>query len=64
MQAPTIVLARALPITTTNDMPFDNPTNEMDSEAAIEAIDKYLSVTSSLVVMSPVKNHLLYDSLQ
>ena len=35
------------------ELPTDSPTNELESEVAIEAADKYLSASAALVVMNP-----------
>jgi hypothetical protein len=40
-------------------MPIGNPTYEIDSEVAIEATDKYLPATTTLVVMNPLEHHSL-----
>ena len=43
-----------------HDLLIDTPTtNEIGSEAAIEAASKYLLATSTLVVMNPLQNHSL-----
>ena len=35
--------------------PTDSPTNKSESEAVIEAADKYLSTTTAMVIMNPVE---------
>ncbi len=58
---PTLAIVSSItaPTTTANDMPIDNLPNEMESEAAIQAVDKYLLATYDLVVMHPLENHSL-----
>ena len=41
------------------DIPIDNFTKNMESEAAIEANNKYLAASTALVVMNPLENHSL-----
>ncbi len=42
-----------------NELPTDSPTDGKESEAIIEAADKYLSPATALVVMIPLENHSL-----
>jgi hypothetical protein len=58
MQTPTI--ATATPTTPIiNDIPIDISANEMESQAAIQATDKYLSATTALVVINLLEDHSL-----
>jgi hypothetical protein len=40
-----------------NVTPIDNSTNEMETEAAIEAADKFAFAETALLVMNPLENH-------
>ncbi len=37
------------------EQPTDSPTNKLESEAVIEAADKYLSTAAAMVIMNPVE---------
>ena len=42
-----------------DDLPTATQTNGIESEAAIDAYDKYLSAAAALVAMNPLENHSL-----
>ena len=49
---PTMVKVVETTVAQSTELPTDSPTNELESEAAIESVDKYLSATAALVVMN------------
>ena len=59
-QTPALVPSTTTPVVPIiNYILIDNSIDNMESEAAIEANDKYVSTTNALVVMNPLENHFL-----
>ena len=59
-QTPALVPSTTTPVVPIIiDVPIDNSIDNMESEVAIEANDKYVSATHALVVMNPLENHSL-----